>query len=88
MPANTKLTPAIVLVTDRTLSGNYKVIFEAMLATMQTTQAPRLVMKGLLCPRVPAGRDGRASAASRAALSASRRVRRWSSSEVETALVS
>lgn len=64
MAANNKLTPAVVLVTDRTLSGHYKVIFEAMLATMQTTQAPRLVMKGLLCPRVPADRDGRASAAS------------------------
>ena len=59
-----KLTPAVVLVTDRTLSANYKVIFEAMLATMQTTTAPRMVMKGLLCPRVSADRVGRASSAS------------------------
>ena len=59
-----KLTPAVVLVTDRTLSADYKVIFEAMLATMQTTTAPRIVMKGLLCPRVSADRTGRASAAS------------------------
>jgi len=64
MVAKPQLKPTIVLVTDRTLSGNYKVIFEAMLATMQTTQAPRLVMKGLLCPRVPSLSDGRASAAS------------------------
>ena len=64
MAARTPLTPAVVLVTDRTLSGDYKVIFEAMLATMQTTQAPRIVMKGLLCPRVPSDPDGRASAAS------------------------
>lgn len=64
MEAQTKLTPSVVLVTDRTLSGNYKVIFEAMLATMQTTQVPRPIMTRLLCPRVPTDPAGRASAAS------------------------
>ena len=64
MAARRQLTPAVVLVTDRTLSADYTVIFEAMLATMQTTQVPRLVMSRLLCPPVRTEGPGRASAAS------------------------
>ena len=64
MAPRRKLTPAVVLVTDRTLSADYKVIFEAMFATMQTTKAPRVIMKHLLCPRAHADRAGRALAAS------------------------
>lgn len=53
-----------MLVTDRTLSSDYKILFEAMLATMQTTQTPGLIMRKLLCPPVAFDASGRAAAAS------------------------